>query len=86
MSEFHEQQVNIKFCFKLWKMFTETHEMLKQAYGDQCVGHTQCYDWFKRFKDGGQSTDDDLRPGQPSASTDAIHVVQVCDFFILIIV
>jgi hypothetical protein len=57
MSEFHEQRVNIKFCVKLGKTITETHEMLKEAYGDQCMGRTQCYEWFKRFKDGRQSTD-----------------------------
>jgi hypothetical protein len=57
MSEFHEQCVNIKFCVKLGKTFTKTHEMLKEAYGDQCMGRTQCYEWFKRFKDGRQSTD-----------------------------
>jgi hypothetical protein len=51
--------------------------MLKEAYGDQCMGHTQCYEWFKCFKDGRQSTDSDPRPGRPSTSTDAVHVAQV---------
>jgi hypothetical protein len=77
MSEFHEQRVNIKFCVKLGKTFTETHEMLKQVYGDQCMGRTQCYEWFKRFKDSRQSTDNDPRPGRPETSTDAFHVAQV---------
>jgi histone-lysine N-methyltransferase SETMAR len=77
MSELHEQRVNITFCFKLGKTFTETHEMLEQAYGDQCVGLTQCYEWFQRFKDGRQSTDDDPRPGRPSTSTDAVHFAHV---------
>jgi hypothetical protein len=77
MSEFHEQRVNIKFCVKLGKTFTETHEMLKQAYGDQCMGRTQFYEWFKRFKDSRQSTDNEPCPGRPSTSTDAVHVAQV---------
>jgi hypothetical protein len=45
-----------------------------------CGDTTQCYEWFKRFKDGRQSTDDDPRPGRPSTSTDAIHVAQVRAF------
>jgi transposase len=77
MPEFHEQHVNIKFYVKPGKTFTETHEMLKQVYGDQCVGRTQCYEWFKRFKDGRKSTDDDPRLGRPSTSTHAVHVAQV---------
>ena len=41
------------------------------------MGRTQCYEWFKRFKDGRQSNDNDPRPGRPSTSTDAVHVAQV---------
>jgi hypothetical protein len=78
MSEFHEQRINFKFCVKLGKTFTKTHEMLKQVYGDQCVGRMQCFEWFKRFKDGQQSSDDGPRPGRPSTSIDAVHVGQVC--------
>ena len=32
--------------------------MLQNAYGDQCLGRIQCYDWFKRFKIGRESVDD----------------------------
>jgi hypothetical protein len=30
---------------------------------DQCMSRTRCYDWFKRFKDGWQSTYDVPRLG-----------------------
>jgi hypothetical protein len=30
--------------------------MMKNLYGDQCMRHIPCYEWFKRFKDGWQST------------------------------
>jgi hypothetical protein len=30
----------------------ETLDMMKNIYGDQCMSRTQCYEWFKRFKDG----------------------------------
>jgi hypothetical protein len=41
------------------------------------VGRTQCYEWFERFKDDRQPTDNDPRPGRPSTSTDAVHIAQV---------
>jgi hypothetical protein len=78
MADIHERRINIKFCFKLGKAFTETHEMTKKnLYGDQCMSSTRCYEWFKRFKDGRQSTHDAPRLGRPSTSCDNAHVVQV---------
>lgn len=77
MAEFHEQRVNIKFCVKLSKTFTETHQMMKQVYGDQCLSRTNCYYWFRRFKDGRENVNDDPRSGRPSTSTDDAHVSQV---------
>jgi hypothetical protein len=32
------------------KTVAETHQMLKQAFGDNSIGQTQTYDWCKRFK------------------------------------
>jgi len=43
-------RVDIKFCVKLGKSFTETHKTMRNAYGDQCSGRTRCYDCLKRFK------------------------------------
>jgi hypothetical protein len=54
MADVHDQSINIKFCFKLGKTFMETHEIMKNVYGDQCMRHTHCYEWFKWFKDGQQ--------------------------------
>jgi len=52
MIDVREQQICIKFCFKLRKMALETHRMLKEAFDDNAVGQTQTYEWFKRFKNG----------------------------------
>jgi predicted DNA-binding protein YlxM (UPF0122 family) len=41
------------------------------------MSHTHCYEWFKRFKDGWQTTHDEPHLGQPSTSCDDAHVVQV---------
>jgi hypothetical protein len=77
MADIHKQRINIKFCFKLGKTFTETYEMMKTIYGDQCMSHTRCYDRFKRFKDGQQSTHDEPHLRQPTMSCDNTHVGQV---------
>ena len=74
MESSHEQRVNVKFCYKLGKTFIETFEMIKQVYGDDSLSRTQCYEWFRRFKTGRESVEDDHRSGRPSISTDASHV------------
>ena len=67
-----EQCVNVKFCVKLRKSDTETYDLLKKVYGDDCLSHTQVFEWFKRFKGGREEIGDDQPPGRPSTSkTDA---------------
>jgi hypothetical protein len=39
-----EQHVCVNFCFKLGKTSAETHQMLKQAFGDNSLGKAQNYD------------------------------------------
>jgi len=52
--------------------------MMQNAYDDQRLGRTRCYDWFKRFKDGRESVDDDPRSGRPSTSTGSCDKIQRC--------
>lgn len=61
MTKIHEQRINMK-CAKLSKSF-KTHQVLQNAYGNQCLLRTQCYGWLKRFKDGQESVDDNPRSG-----------------------
>jgi transposase len=63
-----EQQVNMKFCFRLGKSATETHEMLVEVYGDAAVTRNTVYKWYERFRSGSESIDDEERPGHPSTS------------------
>jgi hypothetical protein len=51
--------------------------MTKTVYGDQCMSRARCYEWFKRFKDGRQSTHDEPSLGRPSTSCDDAYVEQV---------
>jgi hypothetical protein len=50
MSAEKEQHECIKFCIKFGKHSTETFEMLKTAFGDECLSHGRTFEWFKRFK------------------------------------
>ena len=46
MADFCEQCTCIKFCFKLGKTATECYEMLKTAFGEQAMGHSQTFQWI----------------------------------------
>ncbi|KAJ8954770.1 hypothetical protein NQ318_014877 [Aromia moschata] len=58
----------ISFLVKLGKTFTEAYSMLQEVYGNECLFRTQVFEWFKRFKEGRETTEDDPRPGPPSMS------------------
>jgi len=59
MADVQEQRICIKFCFKLNKTAAETHRMLKEAFGEQALNQARTFEWFKRFKDGRESVEDD---------------------------
>jgi hypothetical protein len=61
-----EQRVCIKFRLKLGKSVTETLEMLREAFGEQCLSLTAVFDRHSRFKAGRVSAEDDERSGRPS--------------------
>jgi hypothetical protein len=42
-----EQRTNMKFCFKLGKTATETHEMLVRVYADAAVSQKTVCKWFE---------------------------------------
>ena len=58
-----EQRICIKFCFKIGKTATETYQLLQQAYGEDSMGRTQVFDWFRRFKEGRTSAESYPCPG-----------------------
>ena len=77
MKNLEERRVCVKFCFKLGKTFTETFQMLQQAYGEDCLSHTQCHEWYQCFKWGRTSIEEDPKSGRPSTSMDDDHVEKV---------
>jgi transposase len=72
-----EQRVNIKFCVKLGKTPTETYGMLQTAYGDEALGRSTVFDWFRRFKEGREDLQDDPRRGRASTSRNADTIANV---------
>ena len=60
-----------------WKICYETFEMLKIAFGEEAMCRTQTYEWWKRFKGGRTSVDDDPRSGLPSTSKTDDNVAKV---------
>jgi transposase len=74
-----EQRVNVKFCVKLGKSATETYDLLKKVYGDECVSSTQVFEWFKRFKGAREVTRDNQRPGHPSTSKTDANIEKVSE-------
>jgi len=79
MKELEEQCVCVcvKFCCKVGKSFTEAFQFLNQAYWEDCMSRTQCYEWFKHFKEGRMLVGEDPRPRRPSTSINDDHVDRV---------
>jgi hypothetical protein len=72
-----EKRVCGKFCFKLGKTFTETFEMLPKVFDDETMSRARTWEWYRTFKDGGTSTEDDPRLGWPPTSTDNDSIERV---------
>jgi len=71
------QRTCVKFSFKLNKTAAETHRMLKEAFGGQALSQVRTLEWFKRFKDGRESVEDDKHSGRPSTCTTPEMIVKV---------
>lgn len=68
MENITEQCACIKFCFEISKNATETFELIKLAFGDVSQSCCITFNWFKRFKVGRISVEDDHRPGREAIS------------------
>jgi transposase len=77
MSETIQQRSSIKFCVRNEISATETLKMLQKAFGEQALSKTRVYEWYKMFKEGRESVEDEARPGRPSTSTDELHVNKI---------
>ena len=64
---------------KLGKSATETYDLLKKDYGDECLSHTQVVEWFKRFEEEREETRYDWRPGHPNTSKTEANIEKVSE-------
>jgi hypothetical protein len=53
-----EQRICANFYFTVGKTAPGTRKLCK-AYGDESWSYMMAYEWFKHFKNGRASTDDD---------------------------
>ena len=51
--------------------------MLQEAFGDNAMSQSKTFLWYKRFKDGRKSVDDDDHSGRPSTSTIPENITKV---------
>jgi transposase len=56
------------FCFKLGKSAFETYELLQKAHGNDSLSRSTTFEWFKRFREGRESLEDDERSGRATTS------------------
>jgi hypothetical protein len=47
-----EQRAAVEFCVKLKKTGTETFEMLKSVYGEECLSRPSVFAMHNVFKEG----------------------------------
>ena len=71
---------------KLEKTFMDTFQMLQQAYVDDCLSRTQCYEWYQRFKSVRTSIEDDPKSVWPSSSTGDDHIEKVRSVIVKIVI
>jgi len=62
------QRVCIKFCVKLGRNGAEAFEMLRTAFGEQCLSRARIFEWYKRLKEGRDSVHDNPRSGRLTTS------------------
>jgi hypothetical protein len=74
-----EQQANVNFCVKLGKSVAETLNMLRQAYGNEAMSYTQCFEWHRCVKSGRTSLENDERSGRPSMTITPENVERIAD-------
>jgi hypothetical protein len=73
-----EQRIS---CVKFKKKTaTGMFEMLKSAYGEECLSRTRVFEWHKCSKEGRKSLQKDDRKGRSSTSRteESTEVIQKC--------
>ncbi|RLU18027.1 hypothetical protein DMN91_010269 [Ooceraea biroi] len=72
-----EQRICIKFCVKNGIKCANVVRMLQTAFGDQAMSQNRVFEWYRRFRDGRENTEDDPRSGRPSTAITDKNVEKV---------
>ncbi len=72
-----DQTICIKFCYKNEIKYHKVSEMLSTAFGESAMSKTRVYEWYKRFWNGYEDTEDDECTGHPSTSITNENVKKV---------
>uniref|UniRef100_U3I6B1 Mos1 transposase HTH domain-containing protein n=1 Tax=Anas platyrhynchos platyrhynchos TaxID=8840 RepID=U3I6B1_ANAPP len=62
---------------QLGKTGKETHDMIKEAYGDAAMGRLGVFEWHKLFREGRERVEDNDCSGCPSTSKTNENVLRV---------
>lgn len=72
-----EQRINLKFLVELKKTPVECYELLKQAYGENSLSREYVLEWYRRYFEGQESSDDDQRLIPLAADVSTVN--KICD-------
>jgi [histone H3]-lysine36 N-dimethyltransferase SETMAR len=72
-----EQRYAIKFMFKEGESASNVYIRLNKVYGEHCMSRARVFEWFKRFKTGRTSIDNEPRSGRPSTAVNEQTIAQV---------
>jgi hypothetical protein len=64
MTEKTEQRLRIKFYPKLDENCRETYDIIKVAFGEDSMGHSLVFEWFRHVKERQISVGSDKRPAR----------------------
>lgn len=77
MADYTEQRCAIKFMQKEGEVAANVFLRLRNVYGATCMSRARVFLWFKRFKDGRNSIDNDTRCGRPPTAVNDSNVSAV---------
>ena len=72
-----EQRYAIRFMCKEGESASKVYIRLQKVYGERCMSRARVFEWFKRFKTGRTSIDNEPRSGRLSAAVNEQTIVQV---------
>ena len=61
----YKQRINVKFLIRLKKTPTECYRVLKESYDKNSLSHVHVLEWYKRFSEGQENSENDQRLGRP---------------------